>query len=63
MKLELMPPSTPGSFRIGAATVAAAVGVEDCMIKVLGRWDSAAYLSYVCIPREQLAAVSGRLAQ
>ena len=51
------------SFRIGAATVAAAVRIEDCMIKALGRWDSAAYLSYIHIPRERLAAVSGRLAQ
>ena len=51
------------SFWIGVATVAAAVGVEDCMIKALGRWDNATYLSYICIPRERLAAVSGRLAQ
>ena len=50
------------SFRIGAATTAAAVGVEDSMIKTLGRWESAAYLAYVRIPRERLAAVSARLA-
>ena len=51
------------SFRIGVATLAAAIGIEDCMIKALGRWDSATYLSYIRIPRERLAAVSGRLAQ
>ncbi len=50
------------SFRIGAATVAAAVGVEDSLIKTLGRWQSSAYLLYVRIPRERLTAVSKRLA-
>ncbi len=46
------------SFRIGAATTVAAKGVEDCVIKTLGRWESAAYLRYVKIPREQLAGYS-----
>ena len=50
------------SFRIGAATSAAAVGVEDSLIKTLGRWESSAYLAYVKIPRERLAAVSRKLA-
>ena len=50
------------SFRIGAATTAAARGVEDCIIKTLGRWESLAYLQYVRLPREQLASISGRLA-
>ena len=46
------------SFRIGAATTAAARGVEDAMIKTLGRWESVAYLQYMKIPRQQLAGYS-----
>lgn len=49
------------SFRIGAATTAATKGIEDSMIQVLGRWQSSAYLRYVRIPRENLAAVSSVL--
>ena len=51
------------SFRIGAATAASAAGVEDSMIKTLGRWQSSAYQSYVRIPRESLAAVSKKLSE
>ena len=54
-------PFSGHSFRIGAATSAAANGVEDSMIQTLGRWKSDAYLRYVRIPREQLAAVSKKL--
>ena len=50
------------SFRIGAATTAAAKGMEDCIIKILGRWESLAYLQYVRLPREQLAGYSSLLA-
>ena len=46
------------SFRIGAATTAAAKGIEDSIIKTLGRWESVAYLQYVRIPRSQLTQVS-----
>ena len=43
------------SFRIRAATTAAAKGIEDSIIQTLGRWRSLAYLQYVWIPRDQLA--------
>ena len=50
------------SFRIGAATTAAKVGIEDSVIKTLGRWESLAYLQYVKIPRAKLAGYTERLA-
>lgn len=39
------------SFRIGAATSAAAAKIEDHLIKVLGRWSSDAYCRYIKIPQ------------
>jgi hypothetical protein len=35
------------SFRIGAATSAAAAGIPDHLIQTLGRWTSQAYLRYI----------------
>lgn len=35
------------SFRIGAATSAAAAGVEDHVIQTLGRWSSDCYIRYI----------------
>ena len=43
------------SFRIGAATTAAARG---CVIKTLGQWESAAYLQYIRIPWRELTGYS-----
>ena len=49
------------SFRIGAATTAAQVGIEDSVVKMLGRWESSAYQRYIRTPRDTLAAFSARL--
>ena len=51
------------SYRIGAATTAAQMGLEDSLIMTLGRWNSAAYLRYIRTPREELAAATARLIQ
>ena len=50
------------SFRIGAATTAAEKGVDDSIIKTLGRWESLAYLQYIKVPRSHLAGISGLIA-
>lgn len=49
------------SFRIGAATTAAQRGIQDVLIKTLGRWESSAYTLYVKTPRETLCSVTGAL--
>ena len=51
------------SFRIGATTTAARQGVQDFLIKTLGRWQSSANTVYIRTPRETLCAVSGLLAK
>ena len=50
------------SFRIGAATAAARAGIQDSTIQALGRWSSAAFLSYIRTPRSQLAQFSRDIA-
>ena len=49
------------SFRIGAATAAAASGISDSLINTLGRCESSAYMLYIRTPRSTLAAVSKTL--
>ena len=51
------------SFRSGEATTAVRQGIGDATIKMLGRWKSSAYQSYIKMPREQLAAVLRALAR
>ncbi len=51
------------SFRIGAATSAAAQGLPDWLIKTLGRWESSAYTTYIRTPKDTLCAVSKKLVQ
>ena len=50
------------SFRIGAATAAARAGVEDSTIRMLGRWNSSAFLGYIRTPKENLAQFSRTIA-
>ena len=49
------------SFRIGAATTAARQGLQDSLIKTLGRWESAAYTLYIRTPPEVLCGVARNL--
>ena len=46
------------SFRIGTATATAAAGIQDSTIQMLRRWSSAAFLTYVRTPHQDLATVS-----
>ena len=50
------------SFRIGAATTAAARGLDDSTIQTLGRWKSAAFMRYIRLDERQLARYSRALA-
>ena len=42
------------SFRIGGASAAAAMGIPDSTIQVLGRWASNAYRTYLRLPNSTL---------
>ena len=51
------------SFRIGAATTAAAAGLPAWLIKSLGRWSSDAYQTYIQCQPETLRLIPSLLAR
>ena len=51
------------SFRIGAATSAAAAGIDDHLIKALGRWSSTCYTRYIRVSPSTLQEAQFRLTQ
>ena len=50
------------SFCIGAASTAAAAGLPDWLIKVLGRWSSDCYQLYIRTPKNVLMSAAPRMA-
>lgn len=51
------------SYRIGAATTAASVGLLPWLIKTLRRWSSDCYERYIRSPNSLLSEVSNKLVQ
>lgn len=49
------------SFRIGAASTAAAKGLADSTIQSLGRWKSESFKRYIRMPHTEVAAISDQL--
>ena len=49
------------SFWIGAATTAAKPGIQDSLIRTMGRWESFAYLLYIRTPRERICSMAKTL--
>jgi hypothetical protein len=53
----------PHSFRIGAATAAAAAKLPDHLIKTMGRWSSDSYRRYIRTPTSLLASAQRAISQ
>ena len=51
------------SFRIGAASTAAAAGLPNWLIQILGRWSSQCYIRYIRISSSTISAVPRQLVQ
>ena len=49
------------SFRIGMATTATRCGIQDALIKTLGRWENSAYTRYIREAPDVLLKVSRTL--
>ena len=50
------------SCRIGAASAAAAAGLPDWLIKVMGRWSADCYQLYIRTPQQVLLSAAPRMA-
>lgn len=51
------------SFRIGGASAAAAAGIPDSTIQILGRWSSEAYKLYLRLPESTFCEASSKMAR
>ena len=51
------------SFRIGAASAAAAAGIPDWRIQALGRWSSDCYKRYIRLPCSETDSIASALAR
>ena len=51
------------SYRVGAATAAAAAGLPDHLIKTLGRWRSSAYQGYIRTSPEILRTATSQISR